>query len=120
MQTTEPNPELVGSIKSAISMSGGLFQRHPKHPEWKTTRPGARPGEVAAFVRNVKGDRKSYISVCFHREGEGYDGADEEWDTDAYEIIISRGDGSQDRGVATDPEHAATIVAKEMEHISGD
>ena len=114
----EPDSELVESIKSAISTSGLLFQPHPEHEEWDTTRPGARPGEVAAFVRDVPDERKSYISLVFHREGEQWtDDPDGEWQQDSWEIIVSRGDGSQDRDVATSDDDAAEIVAVEMQRI---
>lgn len=105
--------ELVSSIEKAINMSGGLFQAHPKHPDYKTTRPGAEPGEVACFKRDVEDERSDYISVITHSAGE----TDEDgytWSTDCYEISISRGDGSQHRNLAETSTKAAELVAKEM------
>lgn len=114
-----PPKELVASIKSAISMSGLLFQRHPEIDHWDTTRPGARPGEVAAFVHKHPDVRKSYISLVFHREGEeDVDGV--EWNEDCWEIIVSRGDGSQDYHRATTDEKAAEIAATEMVEMNQD
>jgi hypothetical protein len=115
---TDSNEELVDSIESAIKMTGRLFQRHPEHPEWDTARPGAEPGEIACFVRKVEGERKSYISVKWHDEGEQEPGTDYEWDSDGYEIVVTRGDGTSDRGVSTERRSAAEIIASYMEKIS--
>ena len=117
MPQTEPDPALVSSIEQAI-MCGLLFQRHPDHDNWETTRPGARPGEVAAFVHKPDNSRKSYISVCYRREGEEEAGSTYEWTQDCYEIIGSRGDGTQYRDVSTDVSRAAELVAIEMERVA--
>lgn len=108
--------ELVESIESAVSGSGLLFQRHPAHGEWDTTRPGARVGEVACFVHRG-GELNSYISVQLFLAGEededGY-----EWEQDSYVLEFMRGDGSCDRDVATNKERMAELVAEEMERIA--
>lgn len=109
----EPSQELVESIKSAIGMSGMLFSAHPEHSEWDTTRPGARPGEVADFVRKVEDERKSYISVVFHAEGET-DEDEWEWEKDCYEVILNHKSGAQERDIAETPERAAEVVATYM------
>lgn len=113
--STTAQTELVDSIESALDMSGLLFQAHPAHPEWDTTRPGATPGEVAAFVRDVPNERKSFISVRFFREGESVPDYEYEWPADTYEIVVSRGDGTQARDATTDRRRAAELVAREME-----
>lgn len=108
--------KLVKSIISAIETSGGLFQRHPDHPEWDTTRPGAQPGEIAAFVRKVD-ERNDYISVIWHEAGEvdedGY-----EWGKNCYEILYSHSDGSQARDVIESEGKAAEAIAKQMRRLS--
>jgi len=112
--STAAQAELVDSIERALDMSGLLFQAHPEHPEWDTTRPGANPGEVAAFVRDVPNERKSFISVRFFREGESVPDFEYEWQADTYEIVVSRGDGTQTRDATTDRRRAAELVAQEM------
>lgn len=114
MVSPQPQSNLVDSIVSALNMSGLLFQTHPAHPEWKATRPGASPGEVARFVRDVPDDPKSFISVRFFSEGEAEPGTDFAWEQDTYEIVTSRPDGTQTRTAAGDTHRVATIVAKEM------
>lgn len=115
----ENDSELVESIKSAIGMSGLLFQSHPDHPEWDTTRPGARTGEVAAFVRDVEGEQKSYISVCRWYEGEEDIDNEYVYEQDTWEIIVSD-PVFQEYHTATSAEQAAEIVASEMRNISGE
>lgn len=106
--------KLVASILSAINMEGGLWQRHPEHPDWETTRPGARTGEVAAFVREVEGERKAFISVCRWYEGEtdvenGYT-----YPHDCWEIIHDKPDGTSEYDRATEAEDMARGVAQAM------
>lgn len=116
--TTINREALVKSIVSAIDMSGLLFQRHPEHPEWDTTRPGARLGEVAAFVRNVEDEPKSYISVCRWYEGEQDPDLDEPYQEDCWEIITSHYDGTQGFNRFIDVKDVAEYVADEMKSIS--
>lgn len=113
--STAAHIDVVDSIETALETAGSLLQVHPAHPEWDTTRPGATPGEVAAFVRDVPNERKSFISVRFFREGESEPGVEYEWQADTYEIVVSRGDGTQTRDATTDRRRAAELVAREME-----
>lgn len=113
MKQPDPDTTLVRSIESALDMGGLLFQRHPKHPDWDTTRPGAIPGEIACFKHSTD-EGTHYLSVIFHYAGE----TDEDgytWNEDAYEIRGSHPYGNQTRDVLHDHKEAAKRVAKEME-----
>ncbi|WP_206750736.1 hypothetical protein, partial [Halorubrum sp. SP3] len=72
----------------------------------------------AAFVRDVDGSPSDFISVCFREEGETEPGSDHEWTQDAYEIIVSRSDGTQHREIGTDVSQTAELVAEEMVSIA--
>jgi hypothetical protein len=104
---------LEASIERALGMAGGLYQRHPKHPDWETTRPGARTGEIACFVRRIDGEANEYISIVVHEAGEededGYT-----WHKDCYEIIVDFTDGDSETQVAQSRSTVATIVAEQM------
>lgn len=109
--------DLTDRLERVFDTAGLLFQPHPGYDGWRTTRPGFRPGEIAAFLHDAEGLRKSFISVVFHAEGEvDEDGI--EWPNDCYEIIVSERDGTSATRVADDREEAAEIVADEMERIA--
>jgi hypothetical protein len=105
--------KLESSIESALGMSGGLFQRHPEHPDYETTRPGARPGEIACFVRRVARGLNEYISVVSHTAGEededGYT-----WQNDCYEVVFNFADGDSETTVVQSRQDVVDAVVGQM------
>lgn len=104
---------LEASIERALGMAGRLYQRHPEHPDWDTTRPGARSGEVACFVRRIDGGANEYISIVVHEAGEededGYT-----WQNDCYEVLVDFTDGDSQTSVIQTKDEVVTAVADQM------
>lgn len=100
-------------LRRVVEGAGRLYQPHPAVDHWRTTRPGGHPGEVSAWVHEHPDVCKSYISLITHDAAE----TDEDgytWETAGYEVLISRGDGSQDYHTATSLDAAITEIAHEM------
>lgn len=104
--------ELIESIESPLR--SGFGTPDPAHPDWRSTRPGARSGERLAYVRESE-EGKSFISIV-EREGGEVDEDGYEWSNDAYVIIASLIPvGKQERVVASTEREAAETVSQIMQ-----